>query len=263
LVLALPAIAVLLGASHSGNKVLLSLAVLNATIYERLYSRNGGPRLALHLLLLSLATLVAGLPQQWFHSFVTEFSRAELIGVSAVGYVLMCVALSRNPKLGILGAAVALIAMWAALGWDAYAANWAAQVGLAFLLEHSLRWSDAEHAGAKGVRLLLCLVWVMHALFWMRTGGSAWMACAIVAPVLAVCLALRLLRGHWGPRLVPLAAVLVACSGPVDACISRLQTAPLGILALAGSILLFAVGTIAAVTKPQWRRESPLRGASR
>lgn len=254
-VLTLPAVITLLCASHSGNKVFLALTVMNATIYDRLYARYGGPRLALHLFLLSLAAIVAGLPQEWCQSRVPGLGRAELIRISTAGYLLVCAALSRNPKLGILGAAVAFIVVWAGLGWDASAAHWAVQSSLAFLMVHSLGWLDAQHKAAKSVRNFLGLVWFTHALIWMHAGGNAWMACAIVTPVLSVYLVLRLLKGQWGPGVVPLTAVLVASSGPGDFGVSQIQAAPLGILAVMGSFLLFALGTLAAISKPLWNKE--------
>ena len=85
------------------------------------------------------------------------------------------------------------------------------------------------------------------------------MACAIVTPVLGVYLGLRLLQGHWGPRIIPLAAVLVASSGPGDSGIGQLRAAPLGILAMMGSLLLFALGTLVALTKHRWNKEDPPR----
>ena len=84
------------------------------------------------------------------------------------------------------------------------------------------------------------------------------MACAIVTPVLGVYLSLRLLQGYWGPRIVPIAALLVALSGPADAGVHRLQTAPIGILAMIGSFLLFVVGTLAALTKAGGPSESSI-----
>src|SRR6267378_829958 len=51
--LSLPVPAAILAAFHYDHTVFLALTILNATIYQRTYSRHGGPRLALHLLLIS------------------------------------------------------------------------------------------------------------------------------------------------------------------------------------------------------------------
>ncbi len=253
--LSLPIVAALLAASYYDHTVFLALTILNATIYQRIYSRHGGPRLALHLSLISLAAIVAGLPQEWGKSVVTHFSRAELIGAGAAGYLLVCAALSRNPKLGVFGALVAAVAVGVISDDHSGSFHLAIESGLVFLLLHSLRWLDEETAGAKGIRVFLCIVWVAHAFVWMHSSGSAWMTCAIVTPVLSASLASRLLAGAWGTRIVPLAALLVAFSGPADSSLRQLHSAPAGVLAVIGSFLLFALGTLAALTRHRWQSE--------
>jgi len=253
--LSLPMVAALLAASHYNHTVFLLLTILNATIYQRIYSRHGGPRLALHLLLISLAAIVAGLPQEWGNSFVTHFSRAELIGAGAAGYLLVCAALSRNPKLGVFGALVAAIAVGVISENHSGSLHWATEIGIVFLLLHSLRWSDGEVAISKGIRVVLCIVWVAHAFVWMHGSGSAWMTCVIVTPVLSAYLISRLVNGAWGARVIPLAALLVAFSGPADSSFTQLHSAPAGVLAVIGSFLLFVLGTVAALTRHRWQRE--------
>src|SRR5207249_1948360 len=128
--LSLPIVAVLLAAFHYDHTVFLALTILNATLYQRIYSRHGGPRLALHLLLISLAAIIAGLPQEWGKTFVTHFSRAELIGAGAAGYLLICAALSRNPKVGIFGALVAAIAVGVLSEDPSGSLHWAIESGI-------------------------------------------------------------------------------------------------------------------------------------
>jgi len=255
LLLSLPILAALLAAFHFDHTVFLALTILNATTYQRIYSRLGGPRLALHLLLISVAAIVAGLPQEWGRIVVTHFSRAELIGAGAAGYLLVCAALSRNPKLGVFGALVAAIAVGVISADQSGSLHWAIESGIVFLLLHSLRWSDDGTAGAKGTRLFVCIVWVAHAFIWMHSTGSAWMACAIVTPVLSASLASRLFTGAWGPRVIRVTALLVSFSGPADASLSQLHSAPAGVLAVIGSFLLFGLGTLAALNRHRWHRE--------
>jgi hypothetical protein len=52
--------------------------------------------------------------------------------------------------------------------------------------------------------------------------------------------------------MVPAAALLVLLIPPGDFAAGRLQATPAGLLAVAGSFLLFAVGTVLALTKPRW-----------
>src|ERR1041385_4279328 len=229
------------------HTVFLALTVLNATIYQRIYSRHGGPRLALHLLLISLAALVAGLPHEWGRVFVTNLDRAELIGTSFAGYLLVCAMLSRNPGFGIFGGFVAAISIGIISEGRSGNLHWALESGIVFVLLHSLRWLQEKYTDR--IRVFICVAWVTHAFIWMHTGGLAWMACAIVIPVLAAYFVGRLMGGRWQSRILPLAAILVAFSGPADSFFSRLRTAPVGVLAVMGSFLLFALGTLTALTK--------------
>jgi len=53
---------------------------------------------------------------------------------------------------------------------------------------------------------------------------------------------------------VPVAAVLVVICRPVDLAIVGLRTVPTGVVTIGASFLLFAVGTIAALTRHRWHR---------
>jgi hypothetical protein len=65
---------------------------------------------------------------------------------------------------------------------------------------------------------------------------------------------MKLYRGTWRPALLPLAAVVVLLGQPGDFAAVRLHTTPAGFVAMMGSLLLFALGTLAALTKSRWNR---------
>ena len=125
---------------------------------------------------------------------------------------------------------------------------------MAFLLLHSLRWVDSQHAGASTLRIIAGLVWAVEAFVWTQTGGAAWMTFAVAGPVLGFYLLSRWLIGHWGSPVVPAAAVLAMLSGPTGSTTVTLYSAPAGLLAVIGSFLLFGLGTLAALTKHRWNR---------
>ena len=125
---------------------------------------------------------------------------------------------------------------------------------MAFLLLHSLRWVDSQHAGAGTVRVIAALVWVVEAFVWTQTGGAAWMTFAVAGPVLGFYPLSRWLTGHWGFPVVPAAAVLAMLSGPTGSTTGSLYSVPVGLLAVIGSFLLFGLGTLAALTKHRWNR---------
>jgi hypothetical protein len=238
----------------NGNRVFLLLTLLNALIYGgiRLYHRDH--RLALHLVFISLVALIGGLPEDWGRSVVAEFSRAKCVGAGAAAYFLLCAALSRNPKLGLLGAVVAALVTGSLLGDGPNAIHWAAQAAMAFLLLHSLRWIDAEHQGASALRVIAGLIWAGQAFLWMHTGGAAWMTWVVAGPVLGGYLLARWLAGRWSSWAVPAATVLVMLSGPGNSTAGTLHAAPVGLLAIIGSFLLLGLGTLAALTKHVWNK---------
>src|SRR5207244_9329837 len=101
-----PLLATLVAAPQPGHQVLLVLTILNLAIYSAIYFRHRGLRLALHLALISLVSLIGGMPEDWGRNVAGEFSRAKCIGVATAGYFLLCAALSRNPKMGLFGSLV-------------------------------------------------------------------------------------------------------------------------------------------------------------
>lgn len=249
-----PLLAPFVAVPQTGHQVLLVLASLNAAIYGSIYFRHRGQRLALHLALISLVSLIGAIPEEWGRQMVGGFSSARCIAAAAAVYFLLCAARSRSPKVGLLGSLVGAIVVILVPDNRSAAIHWAFQGGFVFLLLHSLRWDEAVQTGARGFRNLAGSLWAAHALLWTHMGGEAWMACAAAAPVLGGYLAARLIGGDWGPRVLPIAAVIVMLAGPGDLTATRLQTAPIGLLAVIGSFLLFGLGTLAAANKHRWLR---------
>ena len=249
-----PLLATLVATPQPDKAVFLVLTIMNAMIYGSICSHHRDHRAALHLLLISLAALVGGLPEDWGRNLATDFTRWKCIGAAAAGYCLLCAGLSRNPKLGIFGGLVPPSILIAVLDNNANSIHWAAQAGLAFLLVHSLRWEDRAHAGARALRLFAAALWGVHAGVWLHLTGAGWMICAMAAPVLVAYLLARWLSGRWGPRVVPIAALLSMLAGPGNFAAARLQATPAGLLAVIGSFLLFGLGTLAALTRQRWQR---------
>jgi hypothetical protein len=251
---AAPLLATFLAAAEPGNLVFPALTFLNASIYGSVCLRNRKNRFAPHLFLISLVALAGGLPEDWGRTLAAGFSQNKAIAIGAAVYVLIWSVRSRSPKLGLFGAFVASAAVMGVLGEQPAAYHWSAEAGLAFLLTHSLRWVDRENAGARRLRIVAAAAWMAHALIWMRCGGSTWMAGTIAGPVLGVYMLHRFIAGNWGSLLVPGSASLVILAGPGDFSVTQAQAAPVGLLALVGSFLLFGLGTLAALTKHRWLR---------
>jgi hypothetical protein len=248
--LLLPLVATLVGVSQPDNEVFVSLTILNVAIYAGMWITRED-RFARHLLLISGLALIAGLPEDWGRSVLPEFTSSKAIGVSAALYFVLRAALSRNPKLGLIGALVSGVMVMCTLDTSA-APHWGTQIGLAFLLVHSLRWSDNQHEGTGAVRLLASIGWVAHTFWWMHDGGAAWMTCTVAGPVLAMYLVAHWLLGKWGSPMIPMSAGIIMLSWPGDSAVGALHSTPVGLLAVLGSFVLFAAGTLAALTKRRW-----------
>jgi hypothetical protein len=246
----LPMLATLLAAPQNGKQVFLALTALNMGIFAFLYFRQRAP-FALHLLLISVVALAGGLPEEWGRSLAAGFSREKVVGAGAGLYFLLCTVLSRQPRVGLLGAIIAAT-MVSALGEHPLALHWAAQIGLAFLLLHSLRWTAPFEEGAGVLRWLAALGWIGHSFVWTHIYGGGWAPCAVALPVLCLFLAARWVQGQWGSVAIPLGAVLALLSPTSHSAAVQIHSAPPGLLAVLGSFALFGLGTLAAVTKHRW-----------
>jgi len=248
--LLLPLLATLVSVSQPGNEVFISLTVLNVAFYAAIWIQRED-RFARHLLFISGLALIAGLPADWGRSVLPEFTSSKAIGVSAALYFVLRAAFSRNPKLGLIGALILGFMVMCILGTVA-APHWGTQIGLAFLLVHSLRWADNQHEGTSAVRLLAALGWVAHTFWWMHDGGAGWMTCTVAGAVLAIYVVTHWVAGKWGSLIIPTSAGTVMLSWPGDSAVDTLHSTPVGLLAVVGSFVLFGAGTFAALTKHRW-----------
>jgi hypothetical protein len=252
--LTLPLLASLGAAGAEQSHVFLALSLLNAAGFAAVVFMRREQRFAFQLLLISLAAAAASLPPEWTRPTAIEFSREKFVAVAVLAYLLLRTALSRNPKVGLLGAFAAAAAGWWLREPGSDALHWAAQAGMVFFLLHSLRWRDHEHQGAAGVRVFIALLWVAHASVWVRDDAAFWHPVAAAAVVLVAWWFRGFVFRIWFPLIVPVASALVALVRPVNVACVKLQTAPVGVMAIVASFLLFAAGTAAALTKHRWSR---------
>lgn len=251
--LTLPLAGALVAVGAEGSRVGFALLALNAIGFAGVALLDRGHRAARHLLLITLALLVATIPHEWAGVGGTPLgSRADLMGLAAAAYLMLATAVTRNPKLAAAGALAAslLAGAWRSPAPDAL--HWAVQAGLVFYLLHSLRWREHEHSGAAVARLLTAVAWVAHAFCWVRGDAPFWLTPALAAFVVAVCGLHWWIRQKRVPVVILLAAALVALSCPIHMLLVVLRATPVGLIAVGASFLLFGLGTLAAVTKPRW-----------
>jgi hypothetical protein len=253
-VLLLPLLATLVSAFATDSHVFFILSALNFLGFAVVMLLERGNRLAPQLALLSVAATMSALPVEILHPIAASFDQTKLIGFAALAYLMISSALSRNPKLALVGAIAAAVAGGMLREGQDHMLYWAAQAGLVYFLLHSLRWRDHEHPGAAGVRIFMAVLWVLHTFVWVHNGAP------VMQPLIAAGLVMLIwwTRGFvfrvWRPQIVPVAALLVVLCGPVNFAVLKTQTTPMGVLAVIGSFALFAAGTAAALTKYRWHK---------
>jgi hypothetical protein len=250
----------LAAASATGTKIFFTLTALNAAIYAVMCLRERDGHFARHLLFASVVMLVCGMPNEWLaihnEHFALNLHRETLIRLGLAVYLMLYIVLSRNPKTGIFGSILVTVMVIAAFPRHDATIHWAVQSGLVFLLLHSLRWIDHEHQGARAVRIMAASLWMLHTVIWVRADAALWMPCIPGGIVLAAYLITQFLRGRWDTLILPTASIMTVLSGPGNSLIGSLHSAPVGLLAVIGSFLLFALGIAAALTKHRWHRTS-------
>jgi hypothetical protein len=254
--LTIPAILTpLLADSAGGTKTFLVLAGLNIAVYIAVGVMNRNNRLAPHLAYASLLLFVAGLPDNWMQSFAFSLTGAQCVMAGIAAYAIFWTAWLRDPKLAILGCIVLGSAVISVFHHYDGAGHWALQSMFVFLLLHSLRWNDKEHADANKVRMMAGVAWVIQSFVWMNSdSGRFWMPFIPGLLVLGIyCLCLPC-RGVWRLSVVPAAATLVVLSGPCSATVNGVRSVPIGLLAVIASFLFLGFGTVAALTRHLWHK---------
>jgi hypothetical protein len=253
----LPVAATTLALAAAESRVFFYLTALNFVGYGILLLRQREDRLVLQLGLVSFAAMVAALPIDFAPVLAKPLAHTNLVGLAALTYVIVGTLVSRHPMVAILGALATPLAVGIMMPTLGDAMNWAIQAGLVYFLLHSLRWEDDRHVGARAVRWLMAILWVVHGFCWMRGGGN-WLNLVTIAGTVMLIWTLRV---WWLRRcellVVPAAAVLVALSGPANFVFTKVGHAPAGLLYVVGSFALFGVGTLVALTKHRWHKPSP------
>jgi len=254
LTLALPLPVTFIAANETGSNVFFAFSAFNLLAFACIVWTERGQRLALHLTMLSFAAVVAAVPAPLVHFVAGWFNRTDLVSLATLAYLMAATLLTRNPKAAFAGGIAAAIVGGALRGHHYVAWHWAAQIGVVFFLLHSLRWRDHEHPGAAVVRGLMAAGWVIHSFFWIRDSAAFWHPLATAGVVLLAWWFKGFVFQRWTPIIVPGAAALVALCSPANFALVKLHATPVGVTAILGSFLLFAVGTAVALTKHCWHK---------
>ena len=254
-----PALVTLLAAAYKNSQIFLCLTFLNVLVYGCLCFSKGQRRLAVHLLLVSGAALLAGMPLHLAQSLAPELSRGRAMAMACGAFVLLQSFWSKRAYVGGCGAIVAAM-LPGFLGWEPRL-HLGAQIAFAFLIIHSLRWAEREQQLASILRSVMAAAWMLHSLAFIHVDpaqGPQYVSAAATL-VLLCYFGAWFVRGIRPAVVIPVAAVVSLLAAPTDYIVRKLMASPAGLLAIGGSFLLFGFGTVLALTRPRWHRPSPER----
>ena len=221
-------------------EVFTSLMLLNVLLLGAVGFRSV---LARELALIATMAVFAGMPLDW--NVIFRVTRGEHVGMAIAGYAIVRSLRASKAEAALIGGfAVGMMIAWFTRSWSIHAG---VQAGLVFLLVHSFRWAGEASWPDRAIRNLAAFVWVIDAFVWTREGWgeSSYVAAgAVLSFSVWGFVAWRSKRpGHLG---VSIASAATALTGPGNWFIAN-STA--GLIALAGSFLLFALGAALALTR--------------
>jgi hypothetical protein len=233
--------------------VLLVFAGLNAIIYVALFVRKERDFFALARLLGAVAVLCGSLPIGWIGHVIPGIERPEWAMLSTFVCFFWLIFRFRDPRIAMFGTlSLAILCFYFAPDFSRYAV----QVALVSLLVHSLRWDDQTHKGAAKLRFLAATLWSLVSCTWLF--DSVYPEGLLVNSAAGILLIIYLLQmiifRSWKHWILPLNALFVLALKPAVTLGNWLNRETPGMLAVIGSFLLFALGSIAAFSKPKWWR---------
>ena len=260
--LILPMVAAWLGSASGDRGVTLILALINTTIYG-VVARNPLHRsFAVPLALASVLTSGISLPSDWSRVVFARIPWEPGFAQAFVAFLVAGCLLTKRVPLGLVGAATVSLVAMTTIPPPGKAMDWAIQLGLAYLLVHGLRWDPRRDPYAVRLRALAAAAWFIHASIWTLRGAPSAQMATLASVVVALAFVSAWLLKAWPPPDVVIAAGLVATTGPVWGLFGWIAAIPKGLIAIADSFFLLAVGTLTALTKHRWHPVSDC-GASR
>jgi hypothetical protein len=247
MMLALPIGASLLALARPEIAVALNTA--NAAIFAILCLRWKAPRLPAILGGCSLLLALFSIPDDWVRAHLPLYWKPALIFVLINTTLIVASLRMRTAKWGWLGA-ICVASLFLALGHrNPFSQHYALQVACGFLLIHSLFWNGPQERGSQFSLLLATAVWAMDSLALKDTASVL----VRLLPFMTALPLLALALWRRNSILPIICGVLVLLVTPAAQVISAAQKAPIGVLALAASFLLFGLGTAFAI----WKRRFP------
>jgi|SRR6185503_8521294 len=214
----------LLAVSAPTSRLFFALTILNTALFGWVGIADPRNKLAGQLALASGVALLAGLPIEWGSWLAPGFTRVRAIAISLGGYVALQALRSRHPAWGLCGSLAA--ALGPAIFFRGFSGPLALQLGLSFLVLHSLRWDERISKGVVGLRIGTAVSWMTHSFVWTRVDEGTVVLVISSAAVLVLFLygLLGVVTGQWGARVVPAGAALSFLAAPANSFFDLMRT---------------------------------------
>ena len=239
-------------ATDSEN-ILLFFASLNLVGYGFLFIRERRNSLTLARLLGAIAIFAGGQPVAWLDHIVPGVTRTEWVFLSIFVCFFWLIFRSRDPRVAIF-TALGLVIL--SFEYAPALSRCAVQLALVSLLVHSLRWDDQVQRGATTLRFLTGVLWILISCSWLfEPVRPARLLVDSAAVLLLIVYLLHIMIFRSLKNLfVLICAGVVLLSEPAMISVRWLGNESAGIVAIVTSFLLFALGSVAAFSKPKWWR---------
>lgn len=240
--------------SFANPELFEALVLANAIGFSVLFMRGASiSSFARELLVLCLPFAAFGLPQDLGRVVMPYFTRAS--GFPVALSLLLVICSMRwfrvvSSCCGAVGLTILVAFMSPGASPHAYL-----QAAVIFVLTHSLAWREKNHL-TQFVRSVAGFLWLLNAAAWVHDyGWKTDMGVTLSALLmLATWFVIWSVSSERPDLVVAASAAAVTLCAPTDWLIVNGST---GLLALAASALLFAIGFAVAWTRHRWERVRP------
>ncbi|MDB6057992.1 MAG: hypothetical protein JWO95_1836, partial [Verrucomicrobiales bacterium] len=247
-------VALMVPAFSNDRGILLTLGAINVALFAVLTFKS---RNWFNLLLLAIsgamtisAVRVGSVSAP---AFQPQIQIGQTVWIAIGAFLLLRSLLSRDPRYGFLGGLIVTITT--SVIFHRVESIFAfAHLGLTFIVLHSLRWEDKLDPHSRQARVFVVISWLANCFGWLWNDGitSFWGVLLSGAAVFLAGFVIRCLCGHWNHRLIPFAALAAMVMPPGFKVGEMLTSAPVGLMILLASFVLFAVGVMTALMRSRW-----------
>jgi hypothetical protein len=183
----------------------------------------------------------------------TEIHFGNTFWMAVCGFLFIRAVVSRDARFGFLAGFLA--AVLAPLIFHGVRHPIAIiEIGLGVMVLHSIRWDDKLDRHSNAARMVVTAIWLFNsvALACSDYAHSYWAVFISGLVIFIAALLARWFSAYWAHRIVAFAALSAMAMPPIFKSADMLDTAPVGLVVLLASFVLFAAGIMTALLRSRW-----------